>query len=174
MIKRPKDCEPIDSKWVFKRKRNEEGDIVKYKVRLVARGFKQKNVSFSDIYSPVAKLPTIKVFLAVCNHLKIPIIQMDVCNAFLYGKIDSNVYITLPQGFDLRVNEVCKLNKTLYGLRESPKGWNNRFHEVMIKLGFIRSEYDYCLYVKVTKLNKSFILLYVDDLLIAGTDKKTI
>lgn len=72
---------------------------------------------------------------------------MDVCNAFLYEKIDSNVYTTLPKGFISQKNVVCKLNKTLYGLKESPKGWNNRFYEVMIEQGFIKSEYDICLHV---------------------------
>lgn len=98
VMKKPEKCELIDSKWVFKKKRNEKGDVIKYKARLVARGFKQKNVSFSDIFSSVAKLSTVRVFLAVCNHLKIPILQMDVCNAFLYGKIDSDVYTHTANG----------------------------------------------------------------------------
>ncbi|KMQ86201.1 integrase core domain protein, partial [Lasius niger] len=142
VMKKPEKCELIDSKWVFKKKRNEKGDVITYKARLVARGFKQKN--------------------------------MDVCNAFLYGKIDSDVYMSLLQGFNLKTNEICKLKKTLYGLKGSPKGWNNRFHAVMIEQGFIRSEYDYCLYVRTTKLGKIFILLYVDDLLLAGTDKQEV
>ena len=119
VMKKPDECELIDSKWVFKKKRDEKGNIVKFKARLVARGFKQKNVSFSDIFSPVAKLSTVRMFLAVCNFLGIPIIQMDVSNAFLYGKIDGDVYMSLPQGFNLKTNEVVKLKKTLYGLKGS-------------------------------------------------------
>lgn len=174
VIKRPEHCEPIDSKWVFKKKRNEKGDIVKNKARLVARGFLQKNVSFSDNYSPVTKLPTVRVFLAVCNYLNIRVVQMDVCNAFLYSKINSDVYMLLPEGLNLKSNEVCKLNKTLYGLKESLKGWNKKFHDVMIKQGFVKSENDYCLYIKITKVSKMFILLYVDDLLLAGTNEQEV
>jgi len=95
MMKKPDKCEIIDSRWVFKKKRDEKGDVTKYKVRLVARGFKQKDVSFSDIFSPVAKMSTVRVFLGVCNYLKISILQMDVCNAFLYGRIDGDVYMSL-------------------------------------------------------------------------------
>jgi len=85
-----------------------------------------------------------------------------------------DVYMSLPQGFNLKTNEVVKLKKTLYGLKGSPKGWNNRFHEVMIEQGFIRSEHDYCLYVRTTVLSKTYIILYVNDLLLAGINKQEV
>lgn len=82
--KNPNNAEVIDSKWVFKGKKDEAGNISRFKARLVARGFKQSEC-ISDIYSPVAKLPSVRFFFSVCNYLKIPIYQMDVCSAFLNG-----------------------------------------------------------------------------------------
>lgn len=174
VVKKPKVCEVIDSKWVYKRKRDECKNVVTYKARLVARGFKQTNVSFSDIYSPVAKLPTVRVFLAICNQLQISVLQLDVCSAFLYGNIETDVYMSLPEGFNIGDGMICKLNKSLYGLKNSPKNWNNKFDELMKSQGFRRSENDYCLYVKIFKNAKTFVLLYVDDLLLAGTDQNSV
>lgn len=96
---------------------------------------------------------------------------MDVYNAFLHGKITEDVCMLLPESYNLQENSICKLKKSLYGLKGSPRIWNNKFHEVMTEQGFVRSQNDYCLYVRVTKLGKILILLYVDDMLLAGTDK---
>lgn len=163
----------VETKWVFKRKKNESGKIVSYKARLVARGFQQKGVA-SDIYSPVAKLPSVRVFLALCSHLRIPIFQLDVCSAFLNGNIKGEVYISLPKGFIEEPGTICKLKKSLYGLKCSPKDWNEKFNEFMLSLNFIRSEYEYCIYVKTTETYKLYILLYVDDVLLAGTDNQEV
>lgn len=94
---------------------------------------------------------------------------MDVCSAFLNGDIKGNVYISLPKGFKQKEGTICKLRKSLYGLKTSPKSWNEKFHSVMMSLSFLRSENEYCLYTKATNSYKIFILLYVDDVLIAGT-----
>lgn len=152
----------------IQRKKDEAGNISKFKARLVARGFKQSEC-ISDIYSPVAKLPSVRFFFSVCNYLKIPIYQMDVCSAFLNGDIKGNVYISLPKGFEQKEGTICKLRKSLYGLKTSPKSWNEKFHSVMMSLSFLRSENEYCLYTKATNSYKIFILLYVDDCLIVGT-----
>lgn len=163
------ESEIIECKWVFKKKKDESGNVAKYKARLVARGFQQKGMSFSDIYSPVAKLPSIRVFLAVCNKFDMKIHQLDVCSAFLNGDIKENVYITLPKGFKEKEGTVCKLRKSLYGLKSSPKNWNDKFHELMLEMKFIRCEHEYCLYIKVTESCRIYVLIYVDDLLLAGT-----
>lgn len=165
----PPGVKVIDCKWVFKRKRCEQGDVTTYKARLVARGFQQRDVDMHEIYSPVAKLSSVRLFMSVCGMLKIKVFQLDVCSAFLYGDIDCDVYIKTPRG--INCNEtVLKLNKSLYGLKSSPKNWNVKFDTVMMSMVFQRSEFEHCLYVKVTDKCKVYLLVYVDDLLLAGTD----
>lgn len=131
-------------------------------------------MSLSDIYSPVAKLPSIRIFLALCNTLNIPIYQLDVCSAFLNGDIKHEIYISLPEAFPEKEGTICKLNKSLYGLKGSPRTWNDKFHDFMLSLSFVRSENEYCIYIKTTKTYKIYILIYVDDLLLAGTDEKEV
>lgn len=164
----------IECKWVFKRKRNDKGNVVKFKARLVVKGFQQRGMSFADIYSPVAKLPSIRVFLALCNNFGLTVHQLDVCSAFLNGDIKDDVYISLPKGFQEIEGKVCKLRKSLYGLKTSPKNWNDKFHDLMTKMLFKRSEYEYCLYVKINDRNKTYILIYVDDVILAGTDENDV
>ena len=165
----------IECKWVYKKKRDEVGNITKYKARLVARGFQQFNAyNNGDIYSPVAKLPSIRIFLALCNNFNYKVHQLDVCSAFLNGDIDDEVYILLPKGFKENEGKFAKLRKSLYGLKSSPKNWYKKFHELMISLNFERSPNEYCIYIKICKLCKIYILIYVDDLLIGGSDENEI
>lgn len=159
----PSDQKIINSKWVFKCKRND--NELKYKARLVARGFEQKCSDIFDLYAPVAKLSTFRVFMSVATQLTLTVYQMDVCSAFLNSTLKENVYMRLPEGAYPKSNVICKLNKSIYGLKRAPKYWNNRFDEVMLHNYFVRSENDSCLYVKVCKDSKTYLLLYVDDIL---------
>lgn len=97
---------------------------------------------------------------------------MDVKGAFLYGDIDENVYMELPEGVYDNKDKVCKLQKSIYGLKKSPRYWNNKFNSVMELFGFTRSKNDYCLYIKTNKQERLYVLLYVDDLLIAGSNEE--
>lgn len=116
----------ISTKWVFKIKRN--GVKKEYKARLVARGFEQNShYDLGDIYAPVAMLSTFRVFLAVATKLNLPVYQMDVTGAFLYGDKDKRVLIRLPEGAYFGDKNIVKLNKSLYGLKSSPKCWNVKF-----------------------------------------------
>ena len=135
----------IECKWVYKRKRDEFGNETTYKARLVARGFQQSDLYNIDIYSPVAKLPSVRIFLALCNHLNYQIFQLDVCSAFLNGEITQDVYIKLPKGFGPLEGKVVKLKKSLYGLKASPKNWYMKFNELMLSLNFVHSENEYCI-----------------------------
>ncbi|KAL7290700.1 hypothetical protein TKK_0015453 [Trichogramma kaykai] len=163
----------IDSKFVFKIKKNDKGDN-QYKARIVAKGFQQKDhIDDKDIYTPVAKLTTIRMFLCIANQLELPVFQSDVKGAFLYGDIEEDVFMRLPEGFNNK-GKVCKLLKSLYGLKKSAKNWNLKFNSVMVNIGFKRSENDHCLYTKITKTSKTYVILYVDDILYFGNDKTEI
>lgn len=166
----PENQKVVSSKWVFKIKRDSQ-NFPQYKARLVARGFEQDDIlDLNDCYAPVARLSTIRLFIAIATKLNLPIVQMDVTGAFLYGNINENVYVSLPEGAYSGKNSIVKLNKSLYGLKNSPKCWNIKFNDVMLKEGFVRSNCDSCLYTKCTDSNQIYLLLYVDDVLIFGSN----
>lgn len=167
-----KNIKELDTKWIFTKKI--VGGKQVYKARLVVKGFQQRD-NFNDIYSPVLKMQTLRILLAVAVERNYNICQMDVKGAFLYGRIEEEVYIKPPQGYSNINNGLIdkyslKLKKSLYGLKRSPKYWYEHFTEIITAYGFTRSENDYCLYIK----NDFYILLYVDDLLILGKDKEQI
>lgn len=170
VCKLPEGRNPIPCKWVFKIKYNEDGEIDKYKARLVAKGFLQKkHFDYEETFAPVAKLVTLRVILAVANQQKYYIHQMDVKSAFLNGDLNEKVYMQLPEGFK-NGNLVCLLNRSLYGLRQAAKMWNKKFNDYVIELGFVRSYSDYCVYIKMTPKSIVYLLLYVDDLVLAGNN----
>lgn len=163
----PANKKVIESKWVFKVKNDGQ-----YKARLVARGFQQEeeNSNSYDIYAPVAKLCTFRILLVLASKLNLPVFHMDVESAFLYGDITDEVYMSLPGKTKYNSKTVCKLNKSIYGLKKSPKCWNIKFNTVMEKENFVRSQNDFCLYIKNVNNIKLYVLLYVDDVLILGTN----
>lgn len=163
----------ISSKWVFKIKRNNSN--IQYKARLVARGFEQNDIlNLNDVYAPVAKLSTFRLFLAIATKSKLYVYQMDVTGAFLYGEIEENAYISLPDGAYDNDKNIVKLNKSLYGLKKSPKYWNEKFNSIMIREGFKRSKCDPCLYSKCNDSEQIYVLLYVDDMLMFGSNEEHI
>lgn len=160
----------IDTKWVFKIKKEGNKDL--YKARLVARGFKQEDkFDHSEIYAPVAKLPTLRILLAIASKYNMNIHQMDVKSAFLYGNIEEEVFVEKPKGMK-KDGRVLKLQRSLYGLKKSPRYWNDKFNQFMVQEGFKRNQSDYCLYYKNDK--KFYILLYVDDLILLCEDEQEI
>ncbi|XP_074032153.1 uncharacterized protein [Leptinotarsa decemlineata] len=156
----------IQAKWIFKVKPNNL-----FKARLVALGYQQPRELEEEVYSPVARMPTLKSLLSVACSKGWHIEQMDVQTAFLNGKINSEVYIYQPEGFEKNENMVCLLNKALYGLRKSPRTWYDCFHEYMVTKKFVCSKYDSCLYIKDVGEKSVYVILYVDDLLLCSPDQ---
>lgn len=170
LVEPPRNRSIVSCKWVFKRKRDECGHPVEYKARLVARGFTQRQgFDFDETYAPVVKIVTLRVLLAVATQMNMHIHQMDVKTAFLNGNLNEEIYMRQPDGF-VRGNLVCKLNKSLYGLKQASRMWNERFHDVILKLGFDRSMHDSCLYIKRDEHHIMYLLIYVDDLLLIGNN----
>lgn len=171
IVEIPKNEKIIDTKWVFSYKNLEQKERDRYKARLVVRGFLQdKNVDYENIYSPVAKMSTIRLLLIIGNQFKFYFYQLDVKTAFLNGTISENIYIYPPEGVKCENNKVLKLKKSLYGLRQSSKCWNDKINSYFLALGFERSENDYCLYSMNKSSEVAYLLIYVDDIIISGPD----
>ena len=161
----PPNRKPISSKWVFKIKTHANGTIDKYKARLVAHGFTQvQGIDYSETFSPVVKLNSIKVLLALATQYNLEIHQLDVKTAFLHGYIDEDIYLSLPEGLFAPSNMVCKLIKSLYGLKQSSRAWYMHFDTYLIQQGFSKLEAGANIYLKHDNDDGFTILtVYVDD-----------
>ncbi|KAK1678919.1 hypothetical protein QYE76_039767 [Lolium multiflorum] len=142
LVKKPKECRNvIGTKWIFKNKQDEFGNVVRNKARLVAQGFSQvEGIDFGETYAPVARLESIRILLAYASHHNFKLQQMDVKSAFLNGPLHEEVYVKQPPGFeDLNFpNHVYKLDKALYGLKQAPRAWfeMSMMGEMKFFLGF--------------------------------------
>uniref|UniRef100_A0A2N9IRB9 Integrase catalytic domain-containing protein n=1 Tax=Fagus sylvatica TaxID=28930 RepID=A0A2N9IRB9_FAGSY len=173
LVELPKGKKALRNKWVFKLKKDGE-KLVKYKARLVVKGFNQKQgIDFDEIFSPVVKMSSIRVILGLTASLDLELEQMDVKTAFLHGDLEEEMYMVQPEGFEVKGKEhkVCKLKKSLYGLKQAPRQWYKKFDSFMVGQGYTRTDTDHCVYVKQFPNGKFIILLlYVDDMLIVGQD----
>nr|AAL31082.1 putative polyprotein [Oryza sativa Japonica Group] len=177
VTERPCGCKPVGCKWVFKKKLRPDGTIKKYKARLVAKGYTQKEgEDFFDTYSPIAGLTTIRVLLSLAASHGLLVHQMDVKTAFLNGELDEEIYMDQPNGFVVEGQEgkVCKLLKSLYGLKQAPKQWHEKFDKTLTSAGFAVNEADKCVYYRHGGGEGVILCLYVDDVLIFGTNLEVI
>lgn len=175
LVDRPKNTNIVSCKWVFTLKNNELGEPVRYKARLVARGFTQEYLQdYDETFAPVARLTTFRFILAFANQFNLYVHHMDVKTAFLNGILKENIYMEVPEGILAQDNQVCKLNKTLYGLKQSSRCWFERFDLVLKDMGFKNSKVDPCLYIlDKNNIDKNiYIVLYVDDLIISTKNKE--
>ena len=166
LVDKPKDRKIVKNKWVFKVKRDANGEIQRYKARLVAKGFSQvAGVDYSETFAPVIRHSSLRVLfaLAVQNDLRME--HLDVETAFLQGDLEEDIFMYQPEGFVQKGTEtkVCKLNKALYGLKQASRAWNLKVCEVLGNLGFERSQHDPCVFIRTTKKTFLVIVLYVDD-----------
>ena len=180
LVDKPASKKITKCRWIFKVKEGlNENDPVRFKARLVAKGFTQvEGVDYTEIFSPVVKYKTIRLMLSLAVQLDLEVEQLDVKTAFLNGFLDEEIYMSQPPGFVIEhgdKEQVCKLKRSLYGLKQSPRQWNKRFDTFMHKIGFHISSFDHCLYYKNLELSTvAFLLLYVDDMLIMGKDTTVI
>ncbi|CAN1170240.1 Retrovirus-related Pol polyprotein from transposon TNT 1-94 [Linum perenne] len=178
MVDLPPGKSTVGCKWVFTIKCNADGSVERYKARLVARGFTQTyGIDYMETFAPVAKMNSIRILLSVAVNLDWPLYQLDVKNAFLNGKLEEEVYMAPPPGFEKRLGEgkVCKLQKSLYGLKQSPRAWFERFGRAIKEFGFYQSQADHTLFFKHLPHGRIIVLIvYVDDIIITGNDPKEI
>ena len=173
----PKGHKTVGCKWVFSLKYKADGTLDRHKARLVAKGFTQTyGIDYSETFSPVAKLNTIRVLLSVAVNKDWPLYQLDVKNAFLNGDLVEEVYMSPPPGFEAQFGQhVCKLQKSIYGLKQSPRAWFDRFTTFVKSQGYRQGHSDHTLFTKVSKTGKIAVLIvYVDDIVLTGDDQAEI
>lgn len=170
----PKGRKAIKNKWVYKIKRDSDGNISRYKARLVVKGCSQKyGVDYQEIFSPVVRYQTVRYLIALAVQKDLQIHQMDAVTAFLQGDLtDEIIYMEQPQGFKVNNNLVCKLNKALYGLKQSSRVWNMKLDKALKQFGFKQSILDPCLYHIINHKQILIVTVYVDDFLIFWNDTK--
>ncbi|OVF02976.1 hypothetical protein A9F13_47g00066, partial [Clavispora lusitaniae] len=174
LVPLPPKVKPIGCRWVFNIK-----DKGLYKARLVAKGYTQKEgIDYEETFSPVIKQTSLRLLLAIAGKHKMHVHQMDVKTAFLNGILKEELYMKQPPGYkaspkttkDNTTEYVLKLNKSIYGLKQAPLVWNQTINKTLTSLGFTRSVEEPCIYYNIENNEQIFIALYVDDMLLIGTN----
>ncbi|KAK0573554.1 hypothetical protein LWI29_009785 [Acer saccharum] len=163
----------VGCKWVFRIKRSPDGSISRFKARLVAKGFHQRpGLDYTDTFSPVVKTTTIRVLLCLAVTKGWPLRQLDVNNAFLQGHLTEDVFMAQPPGFvdPAFPSHVCRLQRAIYGLKQAPRAWYNELRQFLIQKGFVNSRSDTSLFIFNANGCVIFLLVYVDDIIVTGSD----
>ena len=173
LVKVPNGIKPVDCKWVYKRKRGMDGKVETFKVRLVAKGYTQKeSIDYEETFSPVAMLKSIRILLSIAAYYDYEIWQMDVKTAFLNGKLKEEIYLMQPEDFIAKNQEymICKLKRSIYGLKQAFRSWNIRFDQAIKSFGFERNLDEPCVYKRHPNKVVMFQVLYGDNILLIGND----
>ena len=164
----------VGCRWVFTVKLNPDGSLNRLKARLVAKGYSQAyGIDYDETFSPVAKMPSVRICIALAAIHHWPLHQLDVKNAFLNGVLEEEVYMEQPPGFvvEEEASKVCRLRRSLYGLKQSPRAWFGRFSSVMVGFGMTRSAYDHSVFFRHYQGRRIIVVVYVDDIIITGDDE---
>jgi hypothetical protein len=160
---------PIGCKWVFMKKTNKDGNVNIYKARLMVKGFEEiHGIDYDETFSPIAMLKSVQILLAIVAYFDYEIWQKDVKTAFLNGNLTEDVYTAQPEIFvdPKYAGKICKLQKSIYGLKQAYRSWNLHFDEVVKGFGFFKNIEEPCVYKKVSGSVVVFLVLYVDDILL--------
>ncbi|GJX32272.1 putative ribonuclease H-like domain-containing protein [Tanacetum coccineum] len=165
----------IGTKWVYRNKKDERGIMIRNKARLVAQGYTQEEgIDYDEVFALVARIEAIRLFLAYASFKDFVVYQMDVKSAFLYGKIEEEVYVCQPPGFEDPEfpDRVYKVEKALYGLHQAPRAWYETFSTYLLDNGFQRGQIDKTLFIKRVKSDILLVQVYVDDIIFGSTKKE--
>ena len=173
LVELPEGVKPIGCKWIFKTKRDSKGNVERYKARLVAKGYSQREgIDYKETFSPVSSKDSFRIIMALVAHFDLELHQMDVKTAFLNGDIDKTIYMTQPENFEIGDSKsmVCKLKKSIYGVKQASRLWNRKFHQTIVSFGFESNVVEKCIYHKFSGSKFIILVLYVDDILLACND----
>ena len=166
LVPLPEGRKTVGCKWIFRHKLGADGNIERFKARLVAKGFTQTyGIDYNETFAPVAKLQSLRLLLAIAAIEDLEVHQMDVKSAFLMGELEEEIYMDQPEGFE-EGDQVCRLKKSLYGLKQSPRVWNYKLHDFFTTNRFTQTNADHSIYIN--KSNDAMIGIWVDDLIIVG------
>ncbi|KAL0298831.1 UNVERIFIED_CONTAM: Retrovirus-related Pol polyprotein from transposon RE1 [Sesamum radiatum] len=174
LVEVPPNADIVACRWVSTLKFRADGTLEWYKARLVAKGFTLTyGVDYFETFSPVARLNSIRVLFSLAVNLNWPMYQMDIKNAFLHGDLNETVYIEQPPSYVAQGEKqrmVCKLKKAIYGLKQSPRAWFDKFSRIIGEFRISRCQADHSIFVQTTKIGMVILAVYVDDILITGSD----
>ncbi|GJX26130.1 retrotransposon protein, putative, ty1-copia subclass, partial [Tanacetum coccineum] len=173
LVDLPPNCKTIGSKWLFKKKTYIDGNIHTYNARLVTKGFTQTyRVSYEETFLPVADIKAIRILIAIVAFYDYKIWKMDVKTAFLNGYLNKDVYMVQYDGFvnPKHPRRVCKLQRSIYGLKQASRSWNKRFDEEIKKYGFTQNLDEPCVYMRASISIVVFLIIYVYDILLMGNN----
>jgi hypothetical protein len=174
LIDLPAGRKAIPCRWVYRLKRDAAGKVVKYKGRLVVKGFSQiPGIDFNETFAPTIRLETFRFLIALAARYKLKSHGMDVVAAYLNSPLEETVYMQQPEGYDDGTGRVCRLKLSLYGLRQSGHNWNRTLDSAFKELGFTRLISDQCVYLrrKTPTSSPTIVAVHVDDMtLFAQTD----
>ncbi|KAG7585301.1 Reverse transcriptase RNA-dependent DNA polymerase [Arabidopsis thaliana x Arabidopsis arenosa] len=169
----------VGCKWIFTLKFYADGTLERYKARIVAKGFTQKEgLDYTETFSPVAKMVTVKMLLKISASKKWFLNQLDISNAFLNGDLEEDIYMRIPEGYaeskgiSLPKNAVCRLKKSIYGLKQASRQWFLKFSVSLQNLGFSKCHGDHTLFIRTYGSEFIAVLVYVDDIMIASTTQE--
>jgi hypothetical protein len=169
VVPRPEGRKVIGSKWVFRVKRGPDGEVQKYKARIVAQGFTQvEGLDYDQTFAPVVKLSTFRTILAIAAQQNLTIHQMDVKSAYLNGKIKEEIYMEAPPGLEIPEGMVLRLNRAVYGTKQGGRVWYEDVCATLTELGYKRIEADHAVFIRRIGDVLSIIALYVDDFNLVG------
>ncbi|KAL0549396.1 hypothetical protein IC582_013878 [Cucumis melo] len=170
LVELPKEVKELG---VFKTKRDSNDNIERYKARLVAKGYTQKDgIEYKETFSPFSKKDSLRIIMALVAHYNLKLHQMDVKTAFLNGNLDEEVFMDQPEGFMVEGKEhmVCKLKRSIYGLKQASKQWYIKFNDTITSFGFKENIVDRCIYLKISGSKFIILVLHVDDIMLATND----
>ncbi|GKC79492.1 retrotransposon protein, putative, ty1-copia subclass, partial [Tanacetum coccineum] len=159
--------------WLFKKKTNMNGAVHTYKAHLMTKGYTQTPwIDYEETFSPIADIRAIRILIAIAAFYDYEIWQIDVKTAFLNGYLSKEVYMEQPEGFvnPKYPNRVCKMKRSIYGLKQASRQWNKRFDDEIKKFSFTQNCDEPCVYLKSSRSNVTFLILYFDDILIIGNN----
>ncbi|TYK03644.1 gag/pol protein [Cucumis melo var. makuwa] len=172
LVDQPNDVKPIGCKWIYKRKRDQAGKVQTFKARLVAKGYTQKEgIDYEEVFS-FAMIKSIRILLSIATFYDYEIWQMDVKTTFLNANLEESIYMVQPERFIQKGQEqkICKLQKSIYGLKQASRSCNIRFDTAIKSYGLEQNVDEPCVYKRIMNSTVAFLVLYVDDILLIGND----